>query len=298
MPIAQDVLLEIQANASVPDKIRDGADVVRRKYLSILSNILQKPVIIYAANFKRPNSSISLDDVHAFMSMCSGIERENVVLVIHTPGGAINAIEAVVKYLHTQFMSMDVIVPMYAFSAGTMWCCACEKIYMGKNSFLGPIDPQIPFLRADGQFTSTPAQSIIDEFETAKIAAKKDPRHMAAYAPILQQYAPSLVTICKNAVERSKILVREWLVQYHHLKPQTASSIANWLGQHNKHKDHGRPLSIADLNDKKMNILPLEENQQLQDAALSLYHAIYYSLEITNASKIIENSVGKYIIRP
>ncbi len=298
MPIAQDVLLEIQANSSASGKIIDGADFVRRKYLSILSQVLQKPVIIYAANFRHPHSSISLDDVHAFMSMCCGIRQKEVALVIHTPGGAINAIEAVVKYLRTQFQALDVIVPMYAFSAGTMWCCACEKIYMGKNSFLGPIDPQIPFLRADGQFTSTPAQSVIDEFETAKEDAKNNPRKMSAYAPILSQYAPSLVTICKNAVERSKILVREWLVDYHHLKPQTARSIANWLGQHNEHKDHGRPLSITDLNAKNMQILPLEENQQMQDAALSLYHAISYSLEITNASKLIENSVGKYIIRP
>lgn len=297
MPIAQEILLEIQANAHNPSNVRKAADLVRRKYLQQLANVLKKPVIVYAANFRHPNASISLEDVHSFMSMCSGIGNDHIALVIHTPGGAINAIEAVVKYLRTQFTALDVIVPMQAFSAGTMWCCACENIYMGKNSFLGPIDPQIPFLRADGQLLPTPAQSLIDEFEAAKKDAVKNPKTMAAYEPILKQYAPSIVTICKNAVERSKILVKDWLVQYHHLKPQTAASIANWLGQHNKHKDHGRPLSITDLNAKKMNILRLEDNQQMQDAALSLYHAISYLFEIANISKIIENSAGKYIIK-
>ena len=297
MPIAQDILLEIQANNHAPNNIRSAADLVRRKYLQQLASVLKKPVIVYVANFKHPNVSISLEDVHSLMSMCSGIGKKEVALVIHTPGGAINAIEAVVKYLRTQFTALDVIVPMYAFSAGTMWCCACENIYMGKNSFLGPIDPQIPFLRADGQFISTPAQSLIDEFEAAKKDAIKNPKVMAAYEPILRQYAPSMVTICKNAVERSKILVKDWLVQYHHLRPQTATSIANWLGQHNKHKDHGRPLSITDLNAKKMNILRLEENQEMQDAALSLYHSTSYLFEIANISKIIENSAGRYIIK-
>lgn len=299
MPISQEILLEIKARSQAHNNnLLKGADDVRRKYLQLLSSIVKKPVIVYAANFAHPNSSISLDDVHSFMSMCCGLGKKEVALVVHTPGGAINAIEALVKYIRTKFEAVDMIVPMYAFSAGTMWCCSCEKIYMGKNSFLGPIDPQIPFVRSDGQRIPSPAQSIIDEFNSAKKEAEKTPDAFRAYNPILLQYAPALVTICKNAVERSKILVKEWLVEYHHLNSRTASNIANWLSQHNKHKDHGRPLSINDLNKKKMNILPLEDNQDLQDAALSLYHAIDYLFMITRTSKVIENTANILIMKP
>lgn len=297
MPISQEILREINAENQPPNNIITAVDVVRRKYLSQLANILNKPVIIYAANFKHPNSAISLDDVHSFMSMCCGLKKDEVAIVIHTPGGDINAIEALVKYIRTQFKTVDAIVPMYAFSAGTMWCCACEKIYMGKNSFLGPIDPQIPFMRNDRQPVLTPAQAVIDTFESAKKEAKKNPQNLVAYNPILMQYAPALVTICKNAVTRSKILVKNWLHQYHHLTPKDATNISNWLGQHNRHKDHGRPLSIDDLNSKGLNVLALEKDNQLQDAALSLYHAIDYSFIATNASKIIENTSNVYIIK-
>lgn len=297
MPISQEILREINAANQPPNNIVKAVDLVRRKYLAQLAAVLNKPVIIYAANFNHPNSAISLDDVHSFMSMCCGLNKKEVAILIHTPGGAINAIEALVKYIRTQFNSVDAIVPMYAFSAGTMWCCACENIYMGKNSFLGPIDPQIPFLRNDKQFIPTPAQAVIDTFEAAKKDSTKNIQNLNAYNPILMQYAPALVTICRNAVTRSKILVKNWLQQYHHLAQKDATGISNWLGQHNKHKDHGRPLSITDLNTKGMNILALEDNQQLQDAALSLYHAIDYSFAVTNASKIIENTANVYIVK-
>lgn len=296
MPIYQEILKEINSTVK-GNNIMPALDSIRRKYLGQLSQIMGKPVIVYAANFNSLNCSISLEDVHSFMSMCCGLRQKEIALVIHTPGGAINAIEALVKYIRTQFDSIDMIVPMYAFSAGTMWCCACEKIYMGKNSFLGPIDPQISFYRSDRQKITAPAQSIIDEFDRAKEETKKNP-DIVAYNPILLQYAPSLVTICKNAVARSKILVKQWLEEYHGLPAKKASSIANWLGQHNKHKDHGRPLSIKDLNEKGMNVIPLESDQALQDAALSLYHAIDCFFTATNASKIIENTANVYIVKP
>lgn len=48
-------------------------------------------------------------------------------------------------------------------SAGTMISLSANKIIMGRQSQLGPIDPQMPL---SGRFVS--AQSIIDQFEEAK----------------------------------------------------------------------------------------------------------------------------------
>lgn len=299
MPIAQDILKEINEETRKPQTtIGMAVDSVRRKYLKLLSEIVKRPVIIYADNFTHPNSGISLEDVHSFMSMCCGIKKnKDVCLVLHTPGGEINALEALVKYIRSQFEKVDVIVPMFAFSAGTMLCCACDNIYMGKNSFLGPIDPQRHFTRADGQRVFYPAQALVDQFELAKKECELNPSASFAWTPILKQYAPTQIIQCKNSVERSKILVKDWLKKYKHLDNKTANNIANWLGQHNKHKDHGRPLSVAELQMHHLPIKMLEDNQEMQDIALSLYHTIEYSFEVSKCRKFIENSSGCYIIK-
>ena len=39
-------------------------------------------------------------------------------------------------------LNIEVFVPMTAMSAGTMIACMSRKIHMGKQSSLGPIDPQ------------------------------------------------------------------------------------------------------------------------------------------------------------
>ena len=64
-------------------------------------------------------------------------------LVLHTPGGDPTAAEGIVNYLHAKFgRDVRVIVPQMAMFAGTMLACSARSILMGKQSCLGPIDPQ------------------------------------------------------------------------------------------------------------------------------------------------------------
>ena len=55
-------------------------------------------------------------------------------------------------------MDIRVIVPHMAMSAGTMIACSSREIIMGKESSLGPIDPQ---------YHNVPAQGVLKEFERA-----------------------------------------------------------------------------------------------------------------------------------
>jgi ClpP class serine protease len=56
-------------------------------------------------------------------------------------------------------VNIRAIIPQIAMSAGTMIACACREILMGKQSSLGPIDPQIGGLAAHG---------VIEEFTNAQ----------------------------------------------------------------------------------------------------------------------------------
>ncbi len=65
-------------------------------------------------------------------------------LILHTPGGEINATEQIVFYLRKVFKNdIRAIVPQLAMSAGTMIALSTKEIWMGLYSNLGPIDPKI-----------------------------------------------------------------------------------------------------------------------------------------------------------
>lgn len=108
-------------------------------------------VIFYASAFLQksglpaPLLSLTHEELNGFMSMMNGMDfTKGLVLLLHTPGGVMNAAETVVAYLHSKFDYIETIVPTYAMSAGTMLCLASNNIVMGRQSQLGPIDPRRP----------------------------------------------------------------------------------------------------------------------------------------------------------
>jgi hypothetical protein len=216
-------------------------------------------------------------------------------LIVHSPGGSAEAAEAIVVYLRSKFDHIRVFVPHMAMSAATMLACAADQIVMGNHSFIGPIDPQLQLQTALGP-RWVPAQAIIQQFEMAKDQSA-DPAKLRAWLPMLSQYGPDLLATCINVSDLSKILVTEWLKNYmfkgQRSGSRKATDIGNWLGSHDVFKTHGRPISRSAAEQNKLKILELESDQDLQDAVLSIYHAVVHTLANTNAVKIIENHLGK-----
>ena len=65
---------------------------------------------------------------------------------------------------------------------------ACDNIIMGRQSQLGPTDPQL--IVGDIAFS---AHSIVQQFEEAKNDIEKSPVLAHAWAPILQSFGPALL---------------------------------------------------------------------------------------------------------
>jgi ClpP class serine protease len=103
---------------------------------------------------------INDEDMNGFMMAVHRLDRRlGLDLILHTPRGSIAATEVIVNYLHQMFScDVRVIVPQIAMSAGTMIACSSREIIMGKQSSLGPIDPQL---------RGIPAQGVISEFRQA-----------------------------------------------------------------------------------------------------------------------------------
>lgn len=211
-------------------------------------------------------------------------------VILHTPGGSVASTETIVDYLRGMFGNdIRVIVPQIAMSAGTMIACSAKEIVMGKQSSLGPIDPQL---------RGIPAQGVISEFEQALADYKVDRDSLEIWKPIIQQYRPTFLGQCKQAVEWTETFVTEQLknVMFHG-DPQgeeKAARVVKELTDTHTHKMHQRHVSASKAAEIGLTIKMLEAKGEgrLQDLVLTIHHCYMHTLMNTLAYKVIENHLG------
>ena len=171
MPTWSGILAELRETTE-EDRPPDF-DGVRRKYLSELQEHTGRQTILYASGWlqkeRAPPSMTSIheEDILALMEVTSGMPGGNLDLILHSPGGSVEAAESIVSYLRSRFSHIRVIVPHLAMSAATMIACAADKIVMGKHPFLGPTDPQFALSTPLG-VRSVAAQAILNQFDKAQ----------------------------------------------------------------------------------------------------------------------------------
>ena len=309
MPSWNDILAEISATRDDPVQ-GSRFDQVRRKYLTALAAHTGRHTILYAARWLQgvPQGSESLvavsdEDVQGLMSTVKDHASPNLDLILHSPGGSPEAAESIVHYLREKFTNVRVIVPHLAMSAATMIACSANQIVMGRQSSLGPTDPQL-VLQTPLGVRAVPAQAILEQFKRAKSECR-DPKLLRAWAPILPQYGPDLLVTCENASKLTRSLVKRWLNAYllaelaARKRGQVVRRCATFLTSHNQHATHGRHLDREQLRKQGIAaIIDLEADPVLQDLVLSVYHAttICFST-LGHVAKLIENQLGRAFIK-
>jgi len=297
MPTWGDILNEINESA----RNRGGQpdlDGIRRSYLRALRNRTGRPVVAYYTDWlttASPQTSITLEDMQGMMEVCKGVAGPRLDLILHSPGGDAEATASIVSYLRKKYTDIRVFVPLAAMSAATMWALAGDKIVMGKHSQLGPIDPQ--FIRAN---VASPARAIIQQFERAKEECSKDPSVLGAWLPILQQYGPALIQQCEAAEALAKRLVGQWLQDYMFAGEDDANvkaiAVADYFANWDIHQSHNLGIDRDAAKSVGVKVEDLEDDPRLQDAVLSVHHAMVHTLQ-GPAVKIIENHAGKAFIK-
>ena len=294
MPNWGQVLSEIQAqDATLRSEALSAVDVVRRRYLSDLNQITGRNVIAYYSGWLSNPAAFGIDvndeDKAAFMMAIHGLDKsKGLDLILHTPGGGIAAAESLVDYLRRVFGGdIRAIIPHLAMSAGTMIACTCKSIVMGKQSNLGPIDPQLGGL---------PAAAVKKEIERALAEIKADPDRMQFWQFVLGKYQPTFVSQCEQAVEMAEKFVHKRLVD-NMLKDDPdaeakASAIVQGLSDVDVNKSHARHIHIDDCEALGLVIERLEDDQALQEAVLTVHHCYMHSLSVSGAAKIVENHTG------
>ena len=280
MPSWNEIATEIQQTSQGPE-VGPNPDIIRLKYIQALSSFTNRNVISYYSNFLKrsgyESASIVDDDKNAFMANIKDLDTsKGLDLILHTPGGGIAATESIVDYLHKMFdNNIRVIIPQIAMSAGTMIACASKEIIMGKQSSLGPIDPQM---------RGIPTHGVLEEYEQALNEIAKNPHSTPIWQTIFSQYHPSFIGECKKSMDWSEEIVNDWLrkCMFQGEPDATAKAIkvVTELSDHNNMKAHDRHIPIDKCKEIGLKVLDLESNDNLQDIVLSIHHSTMHTFSM------------------
>jgi hypothetical protein len=295
LPNWNEVLKQIQSESS---KASIALDTVRRSYLAKLFEKTGRNVIAYYSGFLSKPGILLLDindeDMNGFMMAVNKLDRtKGLDLILHTPGGSIASTESIVRYLHLMFdKNLRVVVPQVAMSAGTMIACSAREIVLGKQSSLGPIDPQL---------RGIPAQGVINEFKRALEEYKADHDSLVIWQSILQQYRPTFLGQCKQAIDWTNTFVADQLRSVMFEGDPEADTKANrivqMLSDADEHKAHERHIPAAKCIEMGLRVRMLEDDNELQDLVLTVHHCYMHAIMNTAAFKIIENQNGITFVR-
>lgn len=279
-----------------------------RRALKEISEIRQRPNIAYIANVVNPKiqavKSIEYSDDLPFSELVNTIPngQKNIDVLLVTPGGSGTQVAKFVDQLRKRFENVSFILPNIAMSAGTMFALSGEEIVMTQNSYLGPIDPQVP--NREGLFY--PAQSIltlINEIQVrGEIAIKNNQNPRWTDLQILRQMDPKEIGNAINASKYSTELVANYLLNFkfknwsthsnnssvtQEEKEQRAFQIANQLCNHSVWKSHGRGISreIA-WEICRLKITHSESVEGLDRSIKRLWALFYWVFENTPIYKI------------
>jgi hypothetical protein len=300
MPSRNDIINEINNYKNT------GQDIIRRNYIKELADYTKFDTIVYASAFTlgRPGIpqnilSINLNDIQGYMTCLNGLHGDHLDLILHSPGGSLEAAEQTVQYLRSKYNFIRAIIPQNAMSAATMIACACDEIVMGKESAIGPIDPQMNVPGPNNSILSIPAHSILEDFNTAKNEVSANPNLAPIWVPKIMAIPSGFLNLCQQTISLSKSKVETWLNTYMFKgKTPQGKQIADFLGDFSQHKTHGRPINFDIAQAQGLSVTRLENDQTLQELVLSVFHSTMITFEVTPCVKLIENqnSKGMYFV--
>lgn len=197
------------------------------------------------------------------------------------------ATEQIIHYLHAAFEhDIRAIIPQMAMSAGAMIAVSCNSIMMGKQSCLGPFDPQM---------NGVPCQSAIREFYKAIEDVKNNPASLGLWQAIISRLNPTFLTSCDQAMKLSEE-VTEKILSTNQFSDEVKQKIKETFTDNSVSKIHNRHIDREQCKIVGLNIKDLESDQDMQDLILGIHHCCMILSENSTVVKIVENNIkGAYL---
>jgi len=293
-----------------PVKIDVAGDI--RKSLAEISAIRGRPIVCYLANVVnqsiKQSTSINADDDLPFNELISCVgDSEELDIVLVTPGGSGQQVAKFVEKIRNNFKNVTFIIPNIAMSAGTIFVMSGDEIIMTPNSYIGPIDPQIP----DKNGFYVPAQAVLsliaDIQNRGEDLLKKGQNPPWTDLQILKQIDGKEIGNAINASKYSIELVTDYLRDYkfktwekhetsgavvtENEKEKRANEIASKLCDHGKWKTHSRGITreIA-WSECRLKITHSESIDGLDRAIRRFWALTYWCFENTGIYKMFISS--------
>lgn len=256
--------------------IRRASELTGRNTILYFSSFLHKPSF--------SDTAINDKDINAFMEAVYKMDRtRGLDIILHTPGGDIAATEQIIYYLHSHFNNdIRAIVPQMAMSAGSIIAVSCRSIIMGRQSCLGPFDPQI---------NNMPSQSVVREFYKAVDDVRKNPASLGLWQTIISKLNPTFLTICEQANRLSEELT-DTVLKNSDYDDEIKDRIKKVFGDSESSKTHSRHINRGRCREIGLQIEDLEQNQDFQDTVLTIHHCCMILSEKTPILKLVENQIG------
>lgn len=277
--------IEIQSEAGTPlDKLQ--------RYIQVFESHTGRNAIIYYSGFLHTDKNTGIQDVDmsGFMNAAYNMDKsKGLDLFLHTPGGLVSTTEGIGDYLKSLFRNnINCYIPHMAMSCGTLLAMACQKIFMGKHSCLGPIDPA---------FGSYRAEAVVEEFGRAKSDIASNPNLALLWQPILGKYPMTFLGECEKASQLAGIVCEKWLrdcmLRNSSKKEELIVSIKRLFADHQNSKMHDRHISSREAKDAGLEISMIEDDDALQDAVMSVHHAAINYIRACNYARVVTNSRGQ-----
>jgi len=219
-----------------------------------LETALGYPVIAYVTSSRQNASGEMASDVVSQFTkqlLCMPEDKNQVGLFVVSNGGDPTVAWRTMTLLRDRFEKITVLLPFSAYSAATLLALGADEIMMHPFSNLGPVDPQLTYVR---RVPGQPGQS--DTTENIRFGSE-DLRHYLNFVKSdagisdQEQMERALELICKDVgaipigvAKRGSYLalsMGEKLLSMHMGDKNKAKSIAESLNSSYYH--HGYPLS-------------------------------------------------------
>lgn len=283
--------------AEIRRALNDIKDITKRTIVCYLSNIVNSNI--------KASISINYDDDLPFSEMISCISDDikEIDIILVTPGGSAQQVAKFVDKLRPRFDQINFILPNMAMSAGTIFSMSGNRIFMGPDSYIGPIDPQVP--NKDGFYV--PAQAILALIDDIK---KRGEEHLKkgqnppwTDLQLLKQIDPKEIGNALSASNYSIELVKRFLCLYKFQdwkkhtssgesvtddeKKEKAEEIAKYLCDHSQWKSHSRGITRKDAwSECHLKIEHFESIQGLERACRRFWALMYWIFENTSMTKL------------
>lgn len=268
--------------------------------IAALENIFQGDALTFCGPIIRGADNLIRDAIESISD-----KRDKLIVVLETLGGNIEVVERIVDTFRHHYNLVELIVPNFALSAGTILVMSGDEIYMDYYSILGPIDPQIE--RPSGEMV--PALGYLIQYDRL-IEKAKEGSLTAVELTWLDKFDPAELYQYEQARELSIKLLKDWLAKYKfknwkitetrkipvddNMRKERAETIASELNNPQEWLSHSRGITMEVLrNDLNLKVNDFGEDKD-QNEAVRTYYDLLCDYKIRRGHTIILHTNGRY----